>query len=67
MGVVAGSRTTGEGKREGGGRKGEREGGPFECVFSNPLGIAFHENSHSCFVVDHISGIVEIRKVTFSD
>ena len=40
------------------------DGGPDECCFSDPRGIAVHEESHSCFVVDRDNHA--IRKVSFS-
>eukprot|EP00026_Physarum_polycephalum_P016028 Phypoly_transcript_16853.p1 GENE.Phypoly_transcript_16853~~Phypoly_transcript_16853.p1 ORF type:complete len:262 (+),score=18.31 Phypoly_transcript_16853:99-788(+) len=46
------------------GKLGEKDGKPEEATFSNPLAIAVHEPSHSCFVVD--GGTGRIRKISFS-
>ena len=47
----------------GSGRADGVDGGPAECCFYHPRGIAVDEESHSCVVVDR--GNHAIRKVSF--
>ena len=45
------------------GRAARMDGRPEECCFSSPQGIAVHEPSRSCFVVEHSNHVV--RRVAF--
>lgn len=47
----------------GSGRTGTVDGKPQECSFNRACGLAVHEASHSCFVVDR--GSHTIRKISF--
>ena len=47
------------------GRHKRVDGGPEECCFFSPRGVAVHEESHVCFVADADNH--SIRKISFAD
>jgi hypothetical protein len=47
----------------GSGKAGNKDGTPEECSFYSLGGIAVHEKSHSCFVVDVYGNA--IRRIAF--